>query len=107
VRYAKRRDANDGLIAESLVKSGFTVHDFASAGQGIPDKLITRLLPDGTPWVCWVEIKMPKGKLREAQEAFRDTFEPRGEYYVARDAQDAVKDLYERYTEAIKPEHSR
>lgn len=107
MRYAKRRDANDGLIAESLVKSGFTVHDFASAGQGIPDKLITRLLPDGTPWVCWVEIKMPKGKLREAQEAFRDTFEPRGEYYVARDAQDAVKDLYERYTEAIKPEHSR
>ena len=107
MRYAKRRDANDGLIAESLVKSGFTVHDFASAGQGIPDKLVTRLLPDGTPWVCWVEIKMPKGKLREAQEAFRQTFEPRGEYYVARDAQDAVKDLYERYTEAIRPEHSR
>jgi len=107
VRYAKRRDANDGLIAESLVKSGFTVHDFASAGQGIPDKLITRLLPDGTPWVCWVEIKMPKGKLREAQEAFKRVFEGRGEYYVARDPEAAIRDLWALYDDAIKPEQRR
>ena len=107
MRYAKRRDANDGLIAESLAKSGFTVHDFASPGQGIPDKLITRLLPDGTPWVCWVEIKMPKGKLREAQEAFRQTFEPRGEFYIARDPEVTVRELMDRYISAIKPEQLR
>ena len=106
MRHAARRDANDAPITEALRKAGFTVYDYAQVGQ-VPDKLITRLLPDGTPWVCWVEIKMPKGKLREAQEAFRDTFEPRGEFYVARDPQDAVKDLYERYTEAIKPELCR
>jgi hypothetical protein len=107
MRHAARRDGNDAIITEALRKAGFTVTNFGKAGQGIPDKLITRLLPDGMPWVCWVEIKMPKGKLREAQEAFRDTFEPRGEYYVARDPEQAVKDLYERYAEAIRPEHSR
>ena len=107
MRHAARRDGNDAIITEALRKAGFTVVDYGNAGQGIPDKLVLRDLPDGTSWICWVEIKMPKGKLREAQEAFRQTFEPRNEYYVARDAQDAVKDLYERYAEAIRPEHSR
>jgi hypothetical protein len=107
MRHAARRDGNDAIITEALRKAGFTVVDYGNAGQGIPDKLVLRDLPDGTSWVCWVEIKMPKGKLREAQEAFRQTFEPRGEYYVARDPEQAVKDLYERYAEAIRPEHSR
>jgi hypothetical protein len=50
---------------------------------------------------------MPKGKLREAQEAFRQTFEARGEYYVARDAEAAISALWESYEAAIRPEHSR
>jgi len=104
MRHAARRDGNDAIITEALRKAGFTVTDFGKAGQGIPDKLVTRLLPDGTPWVCWVEIKMPKGKLREAQEAFRQTFEPRGEYYVARDAQVAVIELIGRWLEACGPQ---
>ena len=107
MRHAARRDANDAIITEALRKAGFTVVDYGNAGQGIPDKLVLRDLPDGTSWICWVEIKMPKGKLREAQEAFRQTFEARGEYYVARDPEQAVKDLYERYAEAIRPEYSR
>ena len=106
MRHAARRDANDAPITEALRKAGFTVHDYAQVGQ-VPDKLITKTLPDGTEWVCWVEIKTPKGKLTESQETFRKVFEPRSEFYVARDPQDAVKDLYERYSEAIKPEHSR
>jgi hypothetical protein len=107
MRHAARRDGNDAIITEALRKAGFTVMDYGTAGQGIPDKLVTRPLPDGLPWVCWVEVKMPKGKLREAQEAFRRVFEPRGEYYVARDAQDAVRDLYDAYTSAIRQEHLR
>lgn len=107
MRHAARRDGNDAIITEALRKAGFTVTDFGKAGQGIPDKLVTRSLPDGTPWVCWVEIKMPKGKLREAQEAFRQTFEARGEYYVARDAEAAISALWESYEAAIKPEYSR
>jgi hypothetical protein len=107
MRHAARRDGNDAIITEALRRAGFTVMDYGTAGQGIPDKLVTRPLPDGLPWVCWVEVKMPKGKLRDAQEAFRRVFEPRGEWYVARDAQDAVRDLYDAYTSAIRQEHLR
>jgi hypothetical protein len=107
MRHAARRDGNDAIITEALRKAGFTVVDYGTAGQGIPDKLVTRLLPDGLPWVCWVEVKMPKGKLREAQEAFRRVFEPRGEWYVARDPETAVKDLYDAYTASIRQEQLR
>jgi hypothetical protein len=107
MRYAARRDGNAGVILDALRKAGFTVMDFSLAGQGIPDALVTRALPDGTPWVCWVEVKMPKGRLKTAQEAFRDVFEPRGEHYVARDAEAAIRELYARYTAAIRPEQLR
>ena len=107
MRYAARRDGNAGVILDAFRKAGFTVMDFSLAGQGIPDALVTRALPDGTPWACWVEVKMPKGRLKTAQEAFRDVFEPRGEHYVARDAEAAIRELYARYTVAIKPEQLR
>ena len=107
MRHAARRDANDAIITEALRKTGFTVVDYGNAGQGIPDKLVLRDLPDGTSWVCWVEIKMPKGKLREAQEAFKRVFDGRGEYYVARDPEAAIRDLWALYNDAIKPEQRR
>jgi len=106
MRHAARRDANDAPITDALRKAGFVVYDYAQVGQ-VPDKLVTKALPDGTPWVCWVEIKTPKGRLTESQETFRKVFEPRGEFYVARDPEIAVKDLYERYTGCIKPELCR
>jgi hypothetical protein len=107
MRHAARRDENDAIITEALRKAGFTVHDYAKAGQGIPDKLVTRALPDGTPWVCWVEVKMPKGKLRPGQELFQDIFSLRGEFYVARIPEDTVRELFERYMGQIKPEQLR
>ena len=106
MRHAARRDANDAIISDALRAAGFVVYDYAKVGS-VPDKLVTKALPDGVAWVCWVEIKTPKGRLTESQETFRKVFEPRGEFYVARDPQEAVKDLYERYTEAIKPELCR
>ena len=106
MRHAARRDANDAPITEALRKAGFVVYDYAQVGQ-VPDKLATKALPDGTAWVCWVEIKTPKGKLTESQETFRKVFEPRGEFYVARDPQETVNELYARYDAAIKPEQRR
>jgi hypothetical protein len=50
---------------------------------------------------------MPTGRLREAQEAFKNVFEGRGEYYVARDAEAAIRDLWALYDDAIKPEQRR
>ena len=107
MRHAARRDANDAIITEALRKAGFTVYDYGKAGQGIPDKLVTRPLPDGMPWVCWVEIKMPKGRLREAQEAFKAVFGARGEHYVARDPETAIRDLWALYDEQVRPEWRR
>jgi len=106
MRRAARRDANDGIIGRALSLAGFTVHDYASAGH-VPDRLVVRNLPDGMPWVCWVEIKVANGKLRPSQEKFQAIFEPRGEFYVARDPEETVRELMERYTLAIKPEHQR
>jgi hypothetical protein len=89
-----------------LTAAGFVVLDYASNG-GVPDRLVVRNLPDKTPWVCWVEIKVQKGKLRPSQEKFQAIFEPRGEFYVARDPEATVRELMERYLAAIKPEQYR
>jgi len=97
LRRAARRDANDGLISEALRAAGFTVMDFGTVGHSIPDKLVTRQQSNGKHWIQWVEIKSEKGKLREGQAAFRDIFEPRQEYYLARDAQITVTELMSRY----------
>lgn len=107
MRYAARRDGNDLTITLALRNAGFSVWDAASAGGGIPDKLVYRALPDGRPWVCWVEVKMPSGKLRPAQEMFQSIFAPRDEFYVARDPVATVAVLTQRYQAAIRPEHAR
>ena len=106
MRYAARRDANDKIIAEALKKAGFQVHDYARVGE-VPDKLVTRSLPSGTQWVCWVEIKAPKGRVTDSQQRFRLIFEPRGEFYIARDPEETVRELYDRYAAAIRPELMR
>lgn len=105
MRYAARRDSNDALIADALRQVGFTIIDFARAGQGIPDYLAVKTLPDGTPWACWVEVKTPTGRLKPAQEAFRAVFEPMGQFYLARDPEAAINALCDLYNDAIKPEH--
>jgi hypothetical protein len=103
MRYKRRRDANDSEIGQALTAAGFTVHDFAGAGY-VPDRLITRPLPDERLWVCWVEIKVKDGKLRPSQEKFAEIFEPRGEFYVARDPKIAVIELIGRWLEACGPQ---
>lgn len=107
MRWAARRDGNDSEITLALRNAGFLVWDVANAGGGIPDKLVYRALPDGRPWVCWVEIKMPSGKLRPAQEMFQSIFAPRDEFYVARDPVATVAALTQRFEAAIRPEHAR
>jgi len=106
VRHAARRDANDTIISDALRAAGFVVYDYAKVGS-VPDKLVTKALPDGVAWVCWVEIKTPKGRLTESQEAFRKVFGPRGEFYVARDPEVTIQELMDRYISAIKPEQLR
>ena len=112
MRYRLRRDLNDAEITEAIKAAGFNVIDLTMLGKGIPDKLIIKPLPQVTDagqvfFVCWVEIKSKRGKLQGDQHIFRAIFEPRGEWLEARDPQETVNALMERYTDQIKPEAMR
>lgn len=112
MRHAARRDLNDKEITQAVRAAGFTIIDYAKAGQGIPDKLAIRLLPQISEYgqvyfICWLEIKSKHGTLSETQKMVRSIWEPRGEWIEAREAEQTVRDLMERYTAAIKPEATR
>lgn len=112
MRYRLRRDLNDAEITQAIKAAGFNVIDLTSVGKGIPDKLVIKPLPQVTDmgqifFVCYVEIKSAKGRLQGDQHIFRAIFEPRGEWIEARDPQETVKALMERYTAQIKPECTR
>ena len=107
MRHAARRDLNDKPVVEAVKAAGFSVVDYAKAGLGIPDKLAMKLLPDGTYFICWLEIKSAKGKLSENQLLAKQVWEPRGEWLEAREPEATVRGLVERYEAKIRPEHSR
>ena len=107
MRHAARRDLNDKPVVEAVKAAGFSVVDYAKAGLGIPDKLAMKLLPDGTYFICWLEIKSAKGKLSESQLLAKQVWEPRGEWLEAREPEATVRGLVERYEAKIRPEHLR
>jgi hypothetical protein len=113
MRHAARRDLNDGEISEAVKAAGFSLIDYTKAGLGIPDKLALRPLPqvglfgEVIYFVCWLEIKSKAGKLSETQEIARAVWEPRGEWIEAREPEQVVKDLWDRYNAKIKPEAAR
>ena len=113
MRHAARRDLNDGEISEAVKAAGFSLIDYTKAGLGIPDKLALRPLPqvglfgEVIYFVCWLEIKSKAGKLSETQEIARSVWEPRGEWLEAREPQQVVKELWERYNAKVKPEAAR
>lgn len=107
MRYAARRDLNDAEISEAVKKAGFKIIDFGRAGESIPDKLVTKPLPDGTHFCCWLEIKSQNGKLRSGQSLFKSIWEPRGEWIEARDPVDTVEHLCRFYDAKLGPAHKR
>ena len=112
MRYKLRRDLNDADITQAVKAAGFSVIDLTMVGKGIPDKLVIKPLPQVTDtgqmfFVCWLEIKSAKGRLQGDQHIFKAIFEPRNEWIEARDAQETVNALMERYTAQIKPEAMR
>jgi len=107
VRYRARRDENDKPVVEAVKAAGFSVVDYARAGLGIPDKLALKLLPDGTYFICWLEIKSAHGKLSDNQLLAKQVWEPRGEWLEARDPAETVRGLVERYEAKIRAEHWR
>lgn len=62
-----KRDANEQPIIKALEKVGASVQQLATAG-------VADLLVCYRRAVFLLEVKMPKGKLNEAQEEFRRKF---------------------------------
>jgi hypothetical protein len=113
MRYAMRRDLNDSEITAAVKAAGFSVIDYTKAGLGIPDKLAIKPLPqpgdngERVFFICWLEIKSASGRLSETQQIARAVWEPRGEWIEAREADQTVRDLMQRYEAKIKPECAR
>jgi len=113
MRHAARRDLNDAEIVAAVKAAGFSVIDYTKAGLGIPDKLAIRPLPQVSEggeqifFICWLEIKSKAGRLSQTQEIARAVWEPRGEWVEARESEQVVKDLWERYNAKVKPEAAR
>ena len=108
-----RRDLNDSEITAAVKAAGYSVIDYTKAGLGIPDKLAIRPLPQvpeggGTVFfICWLEIKSASGRLSETQQIARAVWEPRGEWIEAREPEQTVRDLAERYAAKVKQECAR
>lgn len=92
---------NDAEITDAIKRAGFSVIDYTKAGVGIPDKLALRLLPDGTFFSCWVEIKSKNGKLSENQLLAKSVWEPKGEWIEGRDAEFVVSKLLTLYQKKL------
>lgn len=66
---ARKVDRNHSEIRRSLRELGWYVFDTSKVGDGFPDLLVVR-----SGVIRFIEVKAPKGKLNEAQEAFRRVF---------------------------------
>lgn len=77
----------------ALKLAGYNVIDYSRAGLGIPDLLVTRQLPQGHLFICWLEVKSIKGRLSASQIPAKLIWEPRGEWLLARDVEETLKAL--------------
>ena len=102
MRRAARRDANEGPIVDACKAAGFGMIDFGGAGLGIPDRLATRVMPNGFYFWAWVEIKSPGGKVRESQERLRQIWEPEGRWVRGDTPEQTVADLERLYRKAVE-----
>jgi hypothetical protein len=64
-----RRDANQKSIVEALRAAGVTVIEMGGVGDGVPDLLCMRR---SHGLMRWLEVKMPGGRLTDAQVKFHN-----------------------------------
>lgn len=84
MRLANRRDANHAEIVSAFEQCGWRVLDLSRVGQGCPDILIAK-----AGKTALVEIKIPKGKLRQNQSVFASLWA--GKVYTCRTMTDVLK----------------
>jgi Holliday junction resolvase len=83
-RLNPKRDANEPIIIQTLEAQGFQVTRIN--GRGVPDLLVSKR----PAFMRLVEVKMPKGRFRPAQLAFKANW--RGPAIITlRSVDDALK----------------
>lgn len=83
MRRASRIDENHAAIVRALREVGCSVLSLAALGHGAPDLLVGFRGRN-----VLVEVKRPKGKLNDQQEAFRWLW--RGDLCVVRSIEEAL-----------------
>jgi Holliday junction resolvase len=83
VRRASRVDENHGEIVKALRKVGCSVLSLAAIGRGAPDLLLGYKGRN-----VLLEVKRPKGKLNDQQQAFKAAW--RGDLCVVRSVDEAL-----------------
>lgn len=83
MRRASRVDQNHAEIVKALRKVGCSVLSLAAIGKGAPDLLLGYKGKN-----VLLEVKRPKGKLNDQQEAFRAAW--RGDLCVVRSVDEAL-----------------
>lgn len=89
MRYARKKDANQGPIVTGLIQAGYSVFDASAVGAGFPDLVVggvCRRTGERRTWI--MEVKTIKGKLNPLQVEWHDTW--RGPIHVIRSLDDAL-----------------
>lgn len=73
-RHARRKDSNHNAITQMALACGFAVCDTSAFGDSFPDLVVAFERKPGD-WTCelW-EIKSQRGKLRDGQKRFFETW---------------------------------
>jgi len=86
-----KKDANHNEIASAFRSLGWSVVDMSNVGNGVPDLCVGGYHPgEGRKVTVWVEVKTQKGKLRECQDAFAQSWRGRP-MEVARTVDDVMR----------------
>ena len=83
MRRAARVDGNQAEIMAAFRKCGFSVADTSKVGGGFPDLVIAR-----AGFTALVEVKIPKGKLRQSQTDFAAAW--KGHSFIVRNLGDVA-----------------
>lgn len=95
MRRRAKVDANQEAIVDAYRVAGWSVRSTAPLGEGFPDLVVSP--PWDADYVFLVEVKIPKGKSRQKQDAFALAFPVK----VVRTIDDAIAHMRAAYEQRV------
>lgn len=87
MRRAAKVDESHNEVVRALRKAGVFVFDTSAVGRGFPD-----LVCSYAGFTVLVEVKSPKGTVRDSQREFRSRFP--GSLILVRSGEEAVREFF-------------